>query len=516
MFRQCAILCLFLAAAAGSAGAQSFGPAQAFDPAYVEARARALAAAPFAPADESLPAPLDALGYDAWRRIAFARERAVPLGNSAFRLQAYHRGWIFRREARIHLVRDGMARPLAFSTDLFDYGEGGAPALPADLGFAGFRLLHPLNRRDKLDEVISFLGASYFRFLGRGQAYGLSARGLALGAGDPQTREEFPAFREFWLEEGDSPGAPAIIHALMDSPSLAGAYRFVLHAGARSFVEIDAAIFPRAALRGLGLAPLTSMFMAAPYDRRAPDPFRPRVHDSDTLLLQMRAGGWIARALRNPERPLSSDFAGVGAFGLMQRARDFESYQDLEAHYHLRPSYWVTPRGDWGAGSVRLVELPAPDETGDNVVAFWAPAKAPQAGEALRLSYSVETMSEDERLHDLARTRAVHLVAPREAGDVTRRLILDFAGGDLAYHSQDVSGLRVHALAAGAQVLAAHAKPHPRIAGVRVLVDVRISEGARADVATTLRDPDGQALTETFLFPFFPESAEVTASTRAR
>ncbi len=56
---------------------------------------------------------------------------------------------------------------------------------------------------------MSFLGASYFRFLGRGQRYGLSARGLAIGGG-PRLNEEFPYFREFWIETPD-PNADTII-----------------------------------------------------------------------------------------------------------------------------------------------------------------------------------------------------------------------------------------------------------------------------------------------------------------
>lgn len=522
MLRIGAFLLVFaplgLAASLAAPLGASFGAqAGGFDQAFVEARARALAQAPYVAPDERLPPSIDALGYDSWRRIAHARARSIPLGRSGFHLQTYHRGWIFRPAVEIHLVRDGQARPLAFAPDLFDYGGAPPADVTADLGFAGLRLLYPLNRRDKLDEAISFLGASYFRFLGRGQAYGLSARGLALAAGEPGAREEFPIFRAFWIEESDEPGAPAVIHALLDSPSVAGAYRFALHAGARSFVDVAAVLYPRKRLDGLGLAPLTSMFMTGAHDRRIVDPFRMSVHDSDTLLINGRDGAWIARALRNPARAQISEFAGMRAFGLLQRARAFEAFQDLEAHYHLRPSYWVTPRGDWGAGAVRLLELPAPDETGDNVVAFWAPAAPAGPDAPLRFSYSIETLDGGERLHDLARVRIAHMTIARSLHGATHRLIVDFAGGDLSYFSADAQGVLAQASASGARIAAARVGPHPRIGGLRAIVDVEMEEAAaRADVSILLRGPDGRALSETFLFPLAREPAEVTAATPAR
>ena len=46
---------------------------------------------------------------------------------------------------------------------------------------------------------MSLLGASYFRVVGKGQVYGLSARGPAIDTALP-SGEEFPRFREFWVE----------------------------------------------------------------------------------------------------------------------------------------------------------------------------------------------------------------------------------------------------------------------------------------------------------------------------
>lgn len=479
-------------------------PAEAFEGEALR-RAQKLAQAPFAPLSEALPEAIDALGYDAFRKIRFAREKSIPLGPSGFQLQTYHRGWIFRREAKVNIVRAGRSAQLAYSPAYFDFGEQPALDAPPDLGFAGFRLLYPLNQRDKQDEAISFLGASYFRFIGRGQRYGLSARGLALGAGDPDQREEFPAFREFWIEEPAPLAQSIVIHALLDSPSVAGAYRFTLHVGAGTRVDVEASLFARAPLERLGLAPLTSMFLTGAHDRRTPDAFRQEVHDSDSLLVAAPNSSWLLRPLRNPEGLRASAFAGSG-FGLLQRQRTFSLYQDLEANYHLRPSYWVTPRSDFGQGAVRLVELPTAMETEDNIVAFFAPAIAPQPGAAFRFAYSIEALSDDASLHDLARVHATH----QQIRAGVHSLLVDFSGGDLAYYSSDPTGLSLDVKAPGAKIVRAGLAPNAPLKGLRAQIDLR--GAGDVDVQATIKLGE-RALSETWTFPVVLRAGDVTAST---
>ena len=222
------------------------------------------------------------------------------------------------------------------------------------LGFAGFRVHFPVNTQAYKDEVLVFLGASYFRALGQGQQFGLSARGLAIDTAE-SSGEEFPRFVEFWIER-PQPGAKELtIYALLDSPRATGAYRFVLKPGVTTVLDTDARLFLRKNVAKLGLAPLTSMFYFGGNQRPSREDYRPAVHDSDGLSIREATNNWIWRPLVNPKRLLVTSFAlsDPAGFGLMQRARSFEQYQDLEARYDLRPSAWIEPKGGWGTGPRR-------------------------------------------------------------------------------------------------------------------------------------------------------------------
>ena len=290
-----------------------------------------------------------------------------------FRLELFHLGHLYKRPVTVNILRDGLTLPVPYAANLFDYGRNKIDgALPINLGFAGFRLHYPLNAPHVMDEVIAFLGASYFRFLGRGQRYGLSARGLAISAGG---QEEFPFFREFWIES-PAPGAErAIVYGLLDGESATGAFHFEIYPGMDTSVEVTATLFARKAIPALGMAALSSMFLAGKNDHRFDDDFRTELHDSDGLLIHAGSGEWIWRPLSNPVAPALSTFLDkdVRGFGLLQRDRSFEHYQDLDLAYELRPSYWIEPREGWGEGQVGLVELPTSDETNDNIVAAWTP-----------------------------------------------------------------------------------------------------------------------------------------------
>ncbi len=294
-------------------------------------RARDLGAATYDPTVPPLPEPLAGLDFDAYRDIRFRPERSfLGQNGSPFRLQLFHLGFLYRRAVTISIVREGVPTPIPYQPALFDTGRTKIERpLPVGLGFAGFRLHTPLNSPRVFDELISFLGASYFRFLGRDQRYGLSARGLGVGVGGRET-EEFPFFREFWIEQ-PLPGAErVVVYALLDSPSVAGAYRFDIYPSGETEIEVNASLFPRRSLTSIGLAPLTSMFFTGENDRRTGDDFRPELHDSDGLLIHASSGEWIWRPLRNPRNTGVSAFSDTNlrGFGLMQRDRAFESYQD--------------------------------------------------------------------------------------------------------------------------------------------------------------------------------------------
>jgi glucans biosynthesis protein len=342
----------------------------------------------------TLPADLAQLDYDGVRDIRWRPERALWRGTaSPFEAMFFHLGLYQKTPVRVNEITPQGVRHIAYNQADFNYGKNKlAPARWGDLGFAGFRVHYPLNNAQYKDELIVFQGASYFRALGAGQRYGLSARGLAI---DTQggSGEEFPRFSEFWLQQ-PAPGTTQLtVFALLESPRATGAYRFDVRPGPQSVTEVRARVFLRDGAKPiatLGVAPLTSMFFSGENQPRAGD-FRPEVHDSDGLMIATGEGEWLWRPLQNPARPLVNSFAvnSLRGFGLMQRDREFASYQDTEAHYEKRPSAWIKPVGDWGPGRVELLQLPTPDETHDNIVAYWVPAHLPAPGSPLEFGYEL-------------------------------------------------------------------------------------------------------------------------------
>lgn len=387
VFRLLALAGVWVLAGTGVVAAEA-----KFDFAALQARARTMAGQPYVAPRGEVPEWLRRLSYDELRQIEFdGRESLWHRDGLRFQVQFLHPGFLYDRIVRIAELRDGRVSPVPFRREYFNYRGVKAGPMPATMGFAGIRLMHPFGGPGQPpNEVGSFLGASYFRFLPAGAPYGLSARGLALNTAEPGP-EEFPMFTEFWLERPDPRAADLNIFALLESESVVGAYRFNVAPGATTVVQVKAAIYRRGDAKVFGVAPLTSMFWRGENFSGVADDYRPEVHDSDGLLLHHGTGEWIWRPLDNPLHTRVVAFADENprGFGLLQRDRDFEHYQDLEAMYHARPSAWVEPVGRWGRGFVRLVELPTKDEFNDNVVAFWMPEKLPPAGEPIEVEYRI-------------------------------------------------------------------------------------------------------------------------------
>jgi glucans biosynthesis protein len=398
-----------------------------FDFAVVQARAQALAAQPYVAPAENLPEWMLQLNYEQHRGIQFARDHALWSNEQVpFRVQFFHPGWLFKAPVKINEVVAGHPQPIEYTPALFDYGTLKPGPIPADLGFAGLRIHYPLVLPD--DELAVFLGASYFRSVGRGMHYGLSARGLAINTGEPGP-EEFPRFDEFWLVRPDPGSAALTLFALLNSPSVAGAYRFEIKPGDETVITVHAVLYFRQHPAVVGLAPLTSMFMHGENTGWSRDDFRPEVHDSDGLLLATGTGEWIWRPLTNPAGTRVSTFSDQSprGFGLVQRDRDLAHYEDLEANYHIRPSAWIEPVGDWGKGAVRLLEFPTPDETNDNIVACWVPANLPAVGQPFTFDYRLHWQG---RL--AGRPPGAYVVSTRQGAVLAhpgrRRFVVDFGG----------------------------------------------------------------------------------------
>jgi len=374
-------------------GALLFAPAivaATFDFEEVARRAQQLAAQPYRPQKIELPKELQGIDYDRFRDIRFRPERMLwHDAKLPFEVAFFHMGLYFDRPVRINELIGNTTREIRFNPAQFDYGANKFdPQRMSGLGFAGFRVHYPLNTPKYKDEVLVFLGASYFRALGKGQVYGISARGLAIDTG-LASGEEFPAFVEFWLERPAANSTELTIYALLDSRRASGAYRFVLRPGVETAIDVKSRLFLRENVSRLGIAPLTTMYFFGENQRSARDDYRPEVHDSDGLSMQSGTGEWIWRPLVNPKRLLVTSFAmtNPAGFGVMQRDRDFAHYEDLEARYDLRPSVWVQPKGNWGTGRVELVQIPSPDETNDNIVAYWVPDSPPPPNAPLDLEY---------------------------------------------------------------------------------------------------------------------------------
>ncbi|HUJ45322.1 MAG TPA: glucan biosynthesis protein G [Opitutaceae bacterium] len=399
-----------------------------FDFETLRFQAKRLAARPYRPRPSPVPQFLLDLSYDDHRRIVFNPDRTWWRDDHLpFQLQFFHPGFIFNHPVQLHELDGRRVRDIPFDRDLFDYDHLNLPGrIPDTMGFAGFRILYDLNKPG--DELGAFLGASYFRLLCRRAVYGLSARGLTINTAGPGG-EEFPVFEEFWVRKPAADARELMVYALLDSPSVAGAYQFEIAPGATTVVRVRAAVYRRSDVTAIGLGPLTSMFWHGENSRTTHGDFRPEVHDSDGLLLQRGSGEWLWRPLVNPDQPRVASFADENprGFGLLQRDRDFEHYQDLEAHYHLRPSAWVEPVGAWGAGAIRLVELPAADETSDNIVAFWVPASLPPLESPLEFSYYLHWYLDGPKRPPAGYAAATRLSVVLKHPGLTR-LLIDFDG----------------------------------------------------------------------------------------
>jgi len=407
-------------------------PAAAFDFEDVSKRAAALATQAYRAPAPVVPEALKDLTYDQYRDIRFKPARALwRNAGLPFEIQLFHPGLYYDHPVRISEIVRGVPREIRFDPDHFDYGKNQVdPARLAKLAYSGFRIHFPLNNPKYKDEVLVFQGASYFRGLGKDQRYGLSARGLAVDTA-LASGEEFPRFVEFWIERPEAGAKELTILALLDSRRVTGAYRFVLRPGAETVTHVRARVFLRGEVTKLGIAPLTSMYFHGENQPSARGDYRPEVHDSDLLLIQSGTGEWITRPLVNPKRLLVTSFAlaNPAGFGLMQRDRSFDSYQDLEARYDLRPSAWVEPIGKWGSGRIELVQIPTPDETNDNIVAFWVPDATPAPRTPIDLEYRIRWQKESEMrppLAYVAQTRRGHGYS--RTPDPSVGFLVDFEG----------------------------------------------------------------------------------------
>ncbi|MDA8305306.1 MAG: glucan biosynthesis protein G [Deltaproteobacteria bacterium] len=462
---------------------------RAFQYEDVVRKAEALAKKPFQQPSK-LPGFLMKMDYDQWKDIRFKPKDALWLKNRLpFHVQFFFPGWVFNHLVKINVVRYGAVVPVKYSPDLFDYGMNKFNYNELKgLGFAGFRLHYRINTPHYYSEFAVFLGASYFRAVGKDEVYGLSARGLAIDTALP-SGEEFPYFKEYWLVRPGPRATTITLYALLDSQSLTGAYKFVIRPGKATVMHVAATLFLRKQVQKLGMAPLTGMFFYGENTNIRPvDNFQPQVHDCDGLQIVTGTGEWIWRPLINPKRLLVTSFAMTNpkGFGLFQRDTNFNDYQDLHHNYQKRPSTWVIPGKGWGTGRVELVEIPTSSPDNDNIVSYWVPSVEPKPGKPFSFSYELKWGPPDIAAPPGGRVVATW-TSPTKNPEVKLYLI-DFAGGELRRLPADAK-LQADISVSGGEVIEHKIERNPYIDGWRLAFKVRREQGSLEKVKAGAAKP---------------------------
>ncbi len=503
--RFLSIVPLLMLAVVWSRAAAAFEPqlgaAEPFSFDILVDKAKALAAKPYEEYKPPHPDLLDKIDYDAHWKIRFKPDSTIRLDDK-IPLQFFHLGKYFRAPVRIALVENGEARQVVYREDYFTMPDDSpAKAIEKEAGFAGFRIMRP----DMKTDWISYLGGAYFRTDGAQKQYGLSARGIAIDTG-LSTPEEFPRFTEFYIAKGEGPDEDVVIYALLDGPSVTGAYRFQGRNsdGKGQVLTVSSRLFFRKPVERLGIAPLTSMYWYSETNRAETFDWRPEVHDSDGLAIITGTGEHIWRPLNNPARVVTSSFIddNVRGFGLVQRDRLFDHYQDDSVFYEKRPSVWIEPIGDWGKGVVQLVEIPTDDEIYDNIVSYWLPEDLPKAGDERRFDYRMHWVSNEPFPGKQGHTVATYLgqggVPGKPRPDDEVRVVVDFDGPMLKGVGRK-DGVKPKITLSGAKVTRSYALPVVGTDRWRMIFDLKMPKKTETIDIRAFLDKDGKPLTETWL-----------------
>lgn len=478
-------------AASPPSDAPPFGRDQVLD------LARALAKRPFAAPGGELPQPFANLSYEQYVGIKTRPGAAIWAGeNRGFSIEPLHRGFIFAAPVEIFVVEDGIARRLSYDPAKFDYGGLKVGDKASDLGFSGFRVLYPREGGPDT-ELALFQGASFYRALVRGQTLGVTARGLSIRTADPRG-EEFPVFRSFWIEKPTLADNALVIHALLDSQSVAGAYRFTLRPGEATIVDTELTLFPRAAIDHLGLGGVAAASLFTPLDRRRVDDPRPMVAETNGLQMLTGKDEWLWRPVSNRETLQISAFVDSDpkGFGFLLRDRALSSYQDDVQHWELRPSLWVEPIGDWGEGSVQLVEIPSESEINANIVAYWRPKQALAAGREATFAYRQFWCWSPPARPPLA--LAVSAYGGRAPTAKLRRFIVQFSGDSLGDPQRAATARPVLTTSPGSATnIRVYANPQAKTC--RVAFDVDPAGETFCELRLVLHSGD-EPISETWLY----------------
>ncbi len=232
-----------------------------------------------------------------------------------FSLEPLHRGFVFTTPITINIVENGLSQKVIYDPADFDFGKLQPPAAIGDLGFSGLRILSASDQG--FEDAAIFQGASFFRSRARGQNFGVTARGLAIRTGD-EPGEEFPLFREFWVEKPTPASNTLTMHALLDSQSVTGAFRFTIRPLETTIIDTEMTLIARVATDKLGIGAMAADYLFSALDHRRPDDWRAAVYEvtglqmlSGNERMAVAAGRAIARPCRSPPSPTSTRAASA-------------------------------------------------------------------------------------------------------------------------------------------------------------------------------------------------------------
>ncbi|HEX3493868.1 MAG TPA: glucan biosynthesis protein D [Methylocella sp.] len=484
--------------AAGQEAPQGFalGEPSPFDPNMVTDAARILSEQPFKSLSADIPEVFRDLGYEQYAAIRQRPGTAIwAPDNTGFAIEPLHLGFIFRTTMEINLVAEGKARRVIYDPALFDFGKLAVPKNLGDIGFSGFRVL--AQGQDGFSGLAIFQGASFFRAVAPGQTLGTMARAMSIKTADPRG-EEFPAFRTVWIERPTRAAGALVMHALIGSESVTGAYHFTLRPGEATIIDTECALFARGVVDNLGLATMSATHLSGPIDERRSDDLRPSVSEVTGLQILTGKGEWLWRPVANRDTLQISTFVDENprGFGFLQRDRNFDHYQDDDQHFETRPSLWIEPIGDWSAGGVQLIEVPSESENNENIIGYWKPKKPLAAGSETFFAYRqfwCWNPPEPPPLAIVTQSRSGRSSSPKR-----RRFMVEFSGESLGL-PQNAGALKPDLNASPGSITAVRTFTSADKKSCRILFELDPGSEAFSELRLVM-EAAGKPVSETWLY----------------
>ena len=477
----------------------ALGAPKPFVPGAIIEQARALSKKPFVAVPADLPDPFRALNAEQYGAIHTRPEARIwGQENIGFAIEPLQRGFLFTNPVELNLVSGDQSYRLVYDVKAFDFGGVTPPTKIGDIGFSGFRVL-AASSKSVFGEVASFQGANFFRAFAPGQIPGLVSRALAVRLADPKG-EDVPIFRAMWIEKPSLVANALIVHAIIDSETMTGAFRFTIRPGEATIIDTESTLFARVAVENFGIGTISATHLLGFMDHRKFDDYRPNVSEVDGLQMYTGAGEWLWRPVSNRDTLQISTFVDEKprGFGLILRDRAFDNYDDAEDHWEKRPSLWIEPLGEWGLGGVQLIEIPSESEANDNIICFWRPRQPLAAGSETAFAYRQFWCWSPPERPNLARAISSH------SGRVGkhRRFFVTFEG-DIFANDERVAGMKPTLTTAGGSIVMLKVFPAEDKKSVRVLFELDPGSEQSSEMRLVL-EAQGKPLTETWLYRWTP------------